>query len=717
MAPNSNHNELEDLFDAEENASILADVFKENNVYLGGSAIGIGFRRSARYYLETIAPRKFAMMTDGTTDESLLDPSEPNLPPEDPFYVFDLGVVVYQYYNWCRHFPRVQPYYAVKCNPDPVVIKTLALLGSNFDCASRQEIQLVRELTKDLPQKPDIIYANPCKARAHIVEALRAGVSLMTFDNEDEVKKCASISKKIKLILRIITDDTGAISRLSLKFGAPRTHWKKLLATAKQYGIEVVGISFHVGSGCKDAKKYELALRDARDLFDMAKNEFGFNMHILDIGGGFPGETHSLWNPELRDATTKDDKEDDEEDKHDFKSEKRDGSDDGSTDEESDSRPVLFFNEIAEQVAPILDDLFPADSGIQLISEPGRYLVASCATLLCNVTSVRKNIIDTKKEKVIPYSDQEAAEALAGLTREEEGEIVHGQGESDSLLFRDMMKEIKHVSQRYARQSLSQQEVDVYSDRIDLSAAMNLSIGSFDDEDAPILLPSTEEEAKKRPTEHTAEGMSTAIIDECIEEEEGNEEDVTFEEKRERSQSHDFQALTSAGEAAVAGAVLEAVASIMPGSDDFAYYINDGVYGAFNCIMFDHAVVRPRLLRRGGRHKAKHHRVRSASLSNGFEELQSSGSDSEDDKKEDVTLYSSTVFGPSCDSIDVVSRSVLLPKLNIGDWLYFNNMGAYTSAAASSFNGFEPSAKFYVCSVRPENFEKMLAGPDVEEDQ
>lgn len=705
----------EDNFDAEENASILADVFKENNVYLGGSAIGIGFRRSARYYLETIAPRKFATTVTGVNGEieSLLEESnEPMLPPEDPFYVFDLGVVVYQYYNWCRYFPRVQPYYAVKCNPDPVVIKTLALLGSNFDCASRQEIQLVRDLTKDLPQKPDIIYANPCKARAHIVEALRNGVSLMTFDNEDEVKKCASISKKIKLILRIITDDTGAISRLSLKFGAPRSHWKGLLAAAKKHDIEVVGISFHVGSGCKDARKYELALKDARDLFDMAKNEFGFNMYILDIGGGFPGETHSLWNPELRDATSKVDLEDDDEDEVDFKKDKKDGSDNGSTDGESDTQPVLFFNEIAEQVAPILDDLFPADSGVQLISEPGRYIVASAATLLCNVTSVRKNIIDTKKEKVIPYSDNEAAEALACLTREEEGEIVHGQGDSESMLFRDMMKEIKHVSQRYARQSLSQQEVDVYSDRIDLSKAIN-QFGSFDEDDNPIILPATEEEAKTRPTEHTAEGMSTAIIDECIEDE---EEGTNFEVKRDRAQSHDFQALAAAGEAAVAGAVLEAVSSVMPGSDDYAYYINDGVYGAFNCIMFDHAVVRPRLLRKADGHKTpKHRRVRSASLSNGFEELQSSGSDSDDDEKGDVTLYSSTIFGPSCDSIDVVSRSVLLPKLNIGDWLYFNNMGAYTSAAASSFNGFNPSAKFYVCSVRPENFEKMVAGPDVDD--
>ena len=60
----------------------------------------------------------------------------------------------------------------------------------------------------------------------------------------------------------------------------------------------------------------------------------------------------------------------------------------------------------------------------------------------------------------------------------------------------------------------------------------------------------------------------------------------------------------------------------------------------------------------------------------------------------------------------MVSRSVLLPKLQIGDWLYFENFGAYTSAAASGFNGFVPSKSFYVCSVQPEYFEELIAGPD-----
>jgi len=51
--------------------------------------------------------------------------------------------------------------------------------------------------------------------------------------------------------------------------------------------------------------------------------------------------------------------------------------------------------------------------------------------------------------------------------------------------------------------------------------------------------------------------------------------------------------------------------------------------------------------------------------------------------------------------MDVLSRGVLLPKMEVGDWMYFQNMGAYTSAAASIFNGFPTTEKFYVCSVPP----------------
>jgi len=191
---------------------------------------------------------------------------------------------------------------------------------------------------------------------------------MVTFDNVTEVEKCAAVSKKIELIMRIITDDRGAQCRLSSKFGAPRQKWRPLLAAAKRRGLNVAGVSFHVGSGCRDAARYESALRDAREIFDLAKREFNMDMRVLDIGGGFPGETHSMWNPaaELDEETDTD---------------KIEGKPtlDGHEDR------FMFFTEIAEQVAPLVDELFPPSSGVRIIGEPGRYLVAASATICCSI--------------------------------------------------------------------------------------------------------------------------------------------------------------------------------------------------------------------------------------------------------------------------------------------------------------------------------------------
>jgi ornithine decarboxylase len=105
--------------------------------------------------------------------------------------------------------------------------------------------------------------------------------------------------------------------------------------------------------------------------------------------------------------------------------------------------------------------------------------------------------------------------------------------------------------------------------------------------------------------------------------------------------------------------------------------------------MFDHANVRPRVLR-----------------------MNDDTPGEEKKGNEERALYPTTVFGPTCDSIDVLARGVLLRKLKVNDWLYFENMGAYTMAASSSFNGFEPSEKFYVCSIPPEYMEALIAGPN-----
>lgn len=242
----------------------------------------------------------------------------------------------------------------------------------------------------------------------------------------------------------------------------------------------------------------------------------------------------------------------------------------------------------------------------------------------------------------------------------------------------------------YARQTLSQQEADVYNDTIDL---FKEGIETARD----LLGPPDERQMHRR--HHTVEGLNYPLVAELQEDDEHPNEHPSA-----------FISLAAAGEAAVQGVVIQAVADSAPLQDDYAYYINDGVYGAFNNVMFDHASVRPRVL------QMNRDAVQvTQSQEIGLPVLEEKETRETLLDNTDRNLYPSTVFGPTCDSIDVVARSVLLPKLQVGDWLYFQNMGAYTMAAASSFNGFAPSEKFYVCSVQPKFLESLMLGPQEEE--
>lgn len=697
---------------------MLSQVLKEFNVHLGGSSIGRGFRRAARYFLRQKAPQLAGEVTK-EIQHLQLDDLLPGVMPrvEEPFYVCDLGVVVAQYYQWKKHFLRVEPFYAVKCNPDRAIVKTLARLGANFDCASRNEINLVLRVSRELKldKMPEIIFANPCKPRTHIIEAVCNGVRMMTFDNVAEVEKCAKISKKIELILRIITDDSGSQCRLSSKFGAPKVRWRILLAAAKRHGLAVVGVSFHVGSGCRDSSRYDLALQDAKELFKMAERDFGFQMKILDIGGGFPGETHSLWNPidhidptvkiingEMVE-TVKDDQLDDvAELEDDDEVIQKEGLEKGF--DEDASKPLMFFQDIADHVSPKIDEIFPVNEGVRVIAEPGRYLVAAACTLVASVISVRNNVIGSEGEQLEPISDRAAAKGLDSLTRGEEREIVDSQSNPEHSVIGTIVEELQSYSKLYTSQNLVMQEVDTWTDRSDVGML-----------EAPEPC---EVRDAFREQSHTAEGVSLGIVAECLEEIDRPRSMSTSNLGLSRSRSNSIEAsknvtgtmddftncvlsIAAAGEAAVSGVVIQAVADSAPYQDDFAYYLNDGVYGAFNNLMFDHASVRPRLLRNT---PSKSHRVVEAKETQQF--CLEDSSDDDEGGNGNNDLYSSTIFGPTCDSIDVISRSVLLPKLLIGDWLYFQNMGAYTCAAASGFNGFTPTKKFYVCSLQPEEFEE-----------
>ncbi|VAI35312.1 unnamed protein product [Triticum turgidum subsp. durum] len=198
------------------------------------------------------------------------------------FYVFDLARVVDLYRGWRRALPGVRACYAVKCNPEPALLGALAALGAGFDCASRREIEAVLALGV---QPGSIVYANPCKPEAHLEYAAEVGVNLTTYDSEEEVVKVKRCHPGCELILRIKGPDGGeARVDLGTKYGAHADEVLPLLRAAQREGLNVAGVSFHVGSGASNTDVYRGAIEAARGVFDAAAGLGMPPMRVLDIG-------------------------------------------------------------------------------------------------------------------------------------------------------------------------------------------------------------------------------------------------------------------------------------------------------------------------------------------------------------------------------------------------------------------------------------------------
>lgn len=222
------------------------------------------------------------------------------------FLVTNLSMIVNQMQQWKRELPMVEPFYAVKCNPDPCIVKLLANMGCNFDCATMGEMDLVLNgLGDDLSFGPrgiastSIVYANPSKMTHMLEYAVQNNVRMTVFDGEDELYKIASVKghENLQLLLRLTTDDKDSICRFSKKFGCPVAEAPALLAVAQSLGLNVAGVSFHVGSGCGNADAYTIALDHTKQVFTEAARLGMKPLHIVDIGGGFPGDAGGYGGP------------------------------------------------------------------------------------------------------------------------------------------------------------------------------------------------------------------------------------------------------------------------------------------------------------------------------------------------------------------------------------------------------------------------------------
>ncbi|KAL4419048.1 hypothetical protein ABPG77_011030 [Micractinium sp. CCAP 211/92] len=264
---------------------------------------------------------------------------------EDNFFVVDLGALQRLHRAWGEAMPRVHPFYAVKCNPDVGLLATLAALGAGFDCASEAEMRAVSALGVG----PDrIVFANPCKRPRDLRCAADAGVELTTFDTEAELAKLARFAPGARALLRIRADDPGARCQLGNKYGAEVHEWEPLLEAARSMGVEVTGVAFHVGSGATNPAAFSHAIELARRAWDLAVAH-GFDMQILDIGGGFCGGRFG-----------------------------RDGR--------------VDLGGVPEAVNSALAAHFPEDGSLRVIAEPGRFFAESIATMGCLVYGRRVRV-------------------------------------------------------------------------------------------------------------------------------------------------------------------------------------------------------------------------------------------------------------------------------------------------------------------------------------
>lgn len=231
--------------------------------------------------------------------------------------------------------------YAVKCNPEPRVLRALAAGGvEHFDCASLAEVRLVRTLLPGAKMH----FMHPVKARPAIAEAFaRWDVTDFAFDHADELTKIIQETVRVGLVgdppalglfVRLALPKGGAVYDLSGKFGAPPEQAIRLLRAARPHASRL-GITFHVGSQCLDPAAYSRALILAGEVVAAAE----VPVEIVDVGGGFPVAYPDMTPPPL----------------------------------------AAFIAEIRRSAAAALP------SGSQLWAEPGRALVAGGGSVVAQV--------------------------------------------------------------------------------------------------------------------------------------------------------------------------------------------------------------------------------------------------------------------------------------------------------------------------------------------
>jgi ornithine decarboxylase len=187
--------------------------------------------------------------------------------------------------------PGVKPFYAVKCNPEHLLLQWLDQAGAGFDCASAREVDVVQASCHAQSGGPEILFANPCKKERDVLHAAKKNIKTTVVDSHEEIDKLQSLGWSGTSLIRILVDDSGSTMPFSAKFGLSPKEVECLGNYARIKGQELRGISFHVGSGCGNPLQYKVAIEQAATALGILKQTGHSRATIIDIGGGFVPET------------------------------------------------------------------------------------------------------------------------------------------------------------------------------------------------------------------------------------------------------------------------------------------------------------------------------------------------------------------------------------------------------------------------------------------
>ncbi|MDA0237535.1 MAG: type III PLP-dependent enzyme [Proteobacteria bacterium] len=252
---------------------------------------------------------------------------------DQPVLILDLNIVRKKYHRFQSAMPRITPHYAVKANPDIRVLQALKHEGCQFEIASIKELDLLLSIGVDAST---IQYSNPVKPSSFIQYAASKGVRWFVLDSEEELVKIHTIVPDAKLYLRFDTPNIGSDWPLSGKFGVKPRDIDSILDVAVERGADLCGLTFHVGSQCRNIENWNQAIETSKRIFKSMQAK-GLKPELLNIGGGYPVRL---------------------------------------------TKPIPSIEYIGRAIEDALDGI---GDEVRVTAEPGRYMVSDAAYFVCQV--------------------------------------------------------------------------------------------------------------------------------------------------------------------------------------------------------------------------------------------------------------------------------------------------------------------------------------------